>query len=127
MNKESKYISVIAAFFTLAFIGCLICIGVIYSKKANTNITQKEYENRYVYVEVTSQAPDLNDVQANTQIYIVKEYFGQIGIFDEDGRLLETIEIYTKTLPKADRILLREGIKLSSKEALDTLIEDYSS
>ena len=127
MNNESNHISIVAISFTIAFIGCLICTGIIYSKKANTNITQKEYEKIYVYVDVTSQAPNLNDAPTNKQIYIVKEYFGQIGIFDEDGRLLETIEIYTKTLPKADRILLREGIKLSSKEALDALIEDYSS
>ena len=125
MNKESKYISIIAISFTIAFIGCLICTGVIYSKNAIT--IQKEYEKVYVYVDVTSHTPELNEPDSNTQIYIVKEYFGQIGIFDEYGRLLETIEIYTKTLPKADRILLREGIKLSSREALDALIEDYSS
>ena len=50
MNKESKYISIIAISFTIAFIGCLICTGVIYSKKTNT--VQKEYEKVYVYVDV---------------------------------------------------------------------------
>jgi diguanylate cyclase (GGDEF)-like protein len=57
---------------------------------------------------------------------IAKEYENKIGIFDTSGRLLRSIDIYTKTLPKADRALLREGIELRSEAELISLIEDYS-
>ena len=121
MNNESKYISIIARCMTVAFIGCLICTAFIFSKLSQAR-ENDIYEKKYVYVEVTSHIPTANDQPEEKTLFIVKEYFGQIGIFDADG-----IEIYTKTLPEVDRILLREGIELSSKEALDALIEDYSS
>ena len=126
MNNESKYISIIARCMTVAFIGCLICTVFIFSKLSQAR-ENDIYEKKYVYVEVTSHIPTANDQPEEKTLFIVKEYFGQIGIFDADGSLINVIEIYTKTLPEVDRILLREGIELSSKEALDALIEDYSS
>ena len=127
MNNENKYISIIAICLTVAFIGCLICTAFILSKRANYIGNRTEYEKRYVYVEVTSYTPTTINTPDEDTLFIAKEYFGKIGIFDELGVLIDTIEIYTKTLPQADQIMLREGIRLSSEEALDALIEDYSS
>ena len=59
--------------------------------------------------------------------WIVKEYMGQIGIFRADGTLEQLIDTYVKTLPKADRDLLGEGFEVQSKDALYSVIEDYSN
>ena len=127
MNKESKYIAIISAAMSAAFIGCLIITAFIYSKKTQDDHTQELFEKKYVYVVASENEDELYQKENEDVLYTVKEYFGKIGVFDEDGVLVNMIEVYTKTLPKADRILLREGITVTSKQALDALIEDYSS
>ena len=127
MKNENRSVSIISLSFTLAFIACLFCATAIRLKSAEMQNEDIEYQKKYVYVEVTSYIPSTNVSTHESTLYIAKEYLGQIGIFDTEGRLLDTIEIYTKTLPKADRILLKEGIRLSSKKELEALIEDYSS
>ncbi len=128
MNKDSKIIAATAASLTIAFLSCLICTVLVLTrlKAASTNVTpQKEY----VYVNAQKEAitTESGIEDEDIRIWIVKEYFEQIGVFNEDGELVRMIEIYVKTLPEADRILLREGIKLNSDKALEALIEDYTS
>ena len=127
MNKESKYIAIISAAMSAAFIGCLIITAFIYSKRTQDDHTQELFEKKYVYVVASESEDELYQKENEDVLYTVKEYFGKIGVFDEDGALINMIEVYTKTLPKADRLLLREGITVTSKQALDALIEDYSS
>ena len=55
------------------------------------------------------------------------EFFEDNAVRNENGELVKLLEIYTKTLPEADRRLLREGIRITSIDALDALIEDYTS
>ena len=61
----------------------------------------------------------------NQQEYIIKLYNGRIGVFTSDGTLLQVIDVYTKTLPKADQDLLEKGFNIKSKD-LNRLIEDYT-
>jgi hypothetical protein len=49
-----------------------------------------------------------------------------IGIFRPDGTLVETVETYIKTLPEADKRLLKEGFEIHGRRALNSIIEDYS-
>ena len=127
MNKDNKYIAVISASFSIAFAVCLIC--TVIAVKERQYKTEENTEYKYIYVDVTKSfttaKTELDLTPKST--WIVKEYYGQIGIFTEDGTLVRTVEIYTKTLPEADRRLLREGIRITTKEALESLIEDYSS
>ena len=88
---------------------------------------ETQIEEIYVYLpqedrESSQETPS----ETETRGYLVKEYHGQIGIFSFDGRLLELLDTYVKTLPEADRTLLGEGIWVETREALNSLIEDYS-
>ena len=78
----------------------------------------------YVYVYEETESTQTQPIEE--EIFIVKECESKIGIFTEEGVLLELLEVYTKTLPQADQGLLREGIVVTTRSALYALIEDYS-
>ena len=88
------------------------------------SVTPPEPEYIYVYTEVE---PEVEDAPQNESTWIVREYEEKIGIFSEDGVLLRVVDVYTKTLPRADRSLLREGIAVSSWQDLYALMEDFGA
>ena len=59
-------------------------------------------------------------------VYIIKEHNGKIGIFNEDGELIDTLNVSTITLPLPERERLSNGIKLRSEKELYSLIENYT-
>ncbi len=62
-------------------------------------------------------------------LFIIKEYKGKIAAFKEgQDEPFKTVDgAVLKTLPKADREILKEGIPIHSIEELMQLIEDYDS
>ena len=84
-----------------------------------------EQETVPVYVYVTDTVSPLTDAPSPTG-WILREYEGRIGIFDQGGALIYLLETYVKTLPRADQALLREGIYTENEERLYALIEDYT-
>ena len=96
------------------------------SEQQSTEIQRTEAETVYIYVEVTETISDI--VSETPTIYAwVREHEEKIGVFDQNGTLLEVWNVYTKTLPKADRVMLREGVALYSEAELVRLREDYTS
>lgn len=60
--------------------------------------------------------------------YELKEYEGTIAIFKTGKKApLKTTSIAVNDLPKTDREMLKTGIKASSEEELNVLLEDYCS
>lgn len=57
--------------------------------------------------------------------WIVKEYMGQIGIFNPDGSLEILLDTYVKTLPKADQDLLGEGFEIQGESQFNAILQDY--
>lgn len=94
----------------------------------HTEIVEGAVQTEYVYVRPDVPPDTSRDtaVQNTQEVYMVREYMGKIGIFLSDGTLSEVLEVYTKTLPEADRRLLREGIVVNGKKQLNALIEDYT-
>ena len=125
--EYNRKISITSLALAFAFISCLVCIVYLYYIKSKIAPTKTIYEKQYVYVEVSQTTPETTQIDSPCSVWLVKEYFGQIGVFDDSGSLISVIEIYTKTLPETDRNLLREGISVNSREALESLIEDYCS
>ena len=61
-------------------------------------------------------------------VYTVRAYKGHIGIFlNESESPLEELDVDLDLLPEADQILLREGIRVTDRDRLNRLIEDYES
>ena len=57
--------------------------------------------------------------------YIVKDYGGKVAVFDTSSNIpLVIYEIYTHLLPENDIELLRRGIVVTSREQLQSCLED---
>lgn len=129
MRKEGQLIALMGTYSAILLIVCILGISILSKKQeapkpeviVETSIKTEEV---YFYIDVDKKAE--SDANEGEILYIAKEYENKIGIFDTSGRLLRSIDIYTKALPKADRALLREGIELRSEAELISLIEDYS-
>ena len=130
MKKEGQLIALIGTYSAILLVMCILGISILSKKKAEPIKeliveTVIKTEEVYIFVEHTENLPETTI--SEDVLFIVKEYQEKIGVFDTSGRLLSTIDIYTKTLPKTDIALLKEGIKLRSEAELHSLIEDYSS
>ena len=65
---------------------------------------------------------------SNVAVYTVRAYKGHIGIFlNESESPFEELDVDLDLLPEADQILLREGIRVTDRDRLNRLIEDYES
>ncbi len=99
-----------------------------YTPNAESN-TAATPQTEYVYIKVEESSYEKNDESSESNVvsnkYIVREHMDKIGIFSEDGVLIRSIDVYIKTLPEADRRLLKEGIEIIGKDALNALIQDY--
>lgn len=129
MKKEGQLIALMGTYSAILLIVCILGISILSQKKEVSEpqlIVETVLQTEAVYILVDAESDPTQTDASNAVLFIAKEYEEKIGIFDTAGRLLQTIDIYTKTLPKTDRALLREGIELRSEAELISLIEDYS-
>ena len=110
----------------------LLCITIILSiflilvsvtlfmrvKKLNTIINNIDKSIKTLSLSAESDS--------ETTIFILREYNGYIGVFNSSDVLIDLINVSTKSLPEADRNMLRTGIYAFSKNELISLIEDYT-
>lgn len=60
--------------------------------------------------------------------YTVKEYEGHIGVFyNNEDTPYQEIDVEVSSLPKADQTLLKDGIRVTDVDRLNSIIEDYES
>ena len=65
---------------------------------------------------------------SHVAVYTVRTYEGRIGIFLNDSKVpFEELDVDVGLLPEADQVLLEEGIRVTDREHLNRLIEDYES
>ena len=69
------------------------------------------------------------NTSSNILSYIVKDFNGNIAIFDSISNdiPIKVIDINTAFLPKADQEMLLKGIKVKDQTELSTLLEDLCS
>lgn len=128
--SHTKPILRVSCLYSFALLALVVLSVSIIKKDTTTEIKTLIKENvktEYVYVSDNTDT-GVTDIytEYTEEVYTVREYMGKIGIFLSDGTLVQTIEIYTKTLPIADRRLLEEGFEVVGKQRLYSIIEDYS-
>ena len=131
MKKENSSFTLYAAVCSLLMLAILFLTLFAIKKREKatngqeTDILASQTEYVYVYVspdETSNEATDTND----TYGWIIREHEERIGIFNSENVLIHVIETHIKTLPVADRELLREGIWVNSRKELLSVIEDYT-
>lgn len=132
MKKEDSAFTLYAVVCSILMLSILFLTLFTVKKSGKSTYTQSEntfiHETEYVYVYVS---PDESlttpaDTTDGTQCFTVREYEERIGVFNSDNVLIHVIETHIKTLPAADRYLLREGIRVTSRKELLSVIEDYT-
>ena len=72
--------------------------------------------------------PQAAEIPTSGYSYLVKEYEGKIAVFEENAASpFRVTSVALRDLPENDKILLKEGIKVTSLEELNDLLEDYCS
>lgn len=131
MKKDRAILALIGTYSTILLLSAIIGVTVLSTrlKRSVNTVTETVIEKEivYVYAENDILPSEPEQSEPDEKIWIVREYRGQIGIFSEDDTLVRTINVYIKTLPETDRILLKEGIRVTSERQLYSIIEDYSS
>ena len=127
--KKFQIFSSVCAIIMLIilFISVTFSIKKANSKSVNNIILQTELASEYVYVYIEPQCSLPHDTDSSEEDgWIIREYNGVIGVFTSNGVFLKSIDTHIKTLPAADRELLREGISVKTRKELLAIIEDYT-
>ena len=126
MKQEIRSILITALYAVLMVCICVFSANIIkksalpsgveseITESPNDVITEIVYIP--IYMESYYETQIVTEEIDNQQEYIIKLYNGRIGVFTSDGTLLQVIDVYTKTLPKADQDLLEKGFNIKSKE-----------
>ena len=78
--------------------------------------------------DIACEATITTEIVANKAIYRLCECGGKVGIYDaETNIIIDIIDIFVSTLPKNDRIALKNGIEIYSFKELSEIIEDFST
>ena len=74
-----------------------------------------------------TQSPTVGapETDASAALYLLTEHNGVIGVYDESGELLRTVNVFVMTLPEAEREALEVGIPAYSYEEMCDLVERY--
>jgi hypothetical protein len=137
MRNERRSLIILFFYVIVMLLMCLFTVSVIQKEATGTNTpiyddtTGKDTSNTVyvpVYVgsapiESDTTIPDTTEPETS---YTVKSYKGKIGIFKSNGDLIQILDVYTITLPIADREMLEEGIDIDNVDELRDIIEDYT-
>ena len=141
MKKSKKGTGILAftALYSVMMIFVLAATVFVLSheKLQSTEITKYVVETEYVYITASTESEETTVSESTEETIavaesvfetlIVKEHLGKIGIFNSEGEAIHIIDVYTKTLPEADRRLLEEGFEITNEKQLASIIQDYSS
>ena len=124
---ESKNVHIAIWSTILAFSLVLGAVTFILFFNLNKQIDDLRADSKEIELKV-AKITELNYEITNDEpvTFILKNYNGVIGVFDQSGILTDIIDVDIKSLPEQDRTLLEAGIWARSRQELASLIEDYT-
>lgn len=127
-RRKDRRMTVWIAVYSILMLS-IMCISMVVvwrrsATKPSAPLETTKSTSEYVYVYVDRSESE--EITEEAYFWYVREYEEKIGIFSHEGVLLEILDVYTHTLPKADQSMLREGITVYTREDLYSLIEDYT-
>ena len=125
MENKNVHIAVWSIMLTCSLV--LGAVTLILFFNLNKQVDELRVDSKEIELKV-AKITELNDEIANeeTVTFILKNYNGVIGVFDQSGILTDIIEVDIKSLPEQDRTMLEAGIWARSRQELASLIEDYT-
>ena len=112
----------------ILFVAVLLLAGL---QKPEPDTPEPPSSNILYYTPETLSSQESSGAYAmasHVTVYTVRTYEGRIGIFLNDSEVpFEELDVDVGLLPEADQVLLEEGIRVTDREHLNRLIEDYES
>ena len=135
MVKVKKSYYMILSIALVLLIGIvLLVIFLTIPQNASKNITSEQTHftsNPNSSQESPSSHADSNNITTMTSqsdIYIIKEYHGHIGVFlNDEAQPYKEVNISVSDLPAQDQDLLKKGITANSQGEVQIILEDYIS
>ena len=122
-NASKVIVGVICALVALVFI-CVLILSPQNSVQAPVTSAPSS-SNSQTASQTDSLAPETNTKVVR---YIIKSEGRGICVYCEgEDKPIKTVEMDVSALPKVDQDLLEKGIRVSSKEDLNQLLEDLCS
>ena len=136
----SKLIAVISAFVLIV---CLVLsmTTLVVLRNAVAENGQLQEEAKGLLNDLNSTADKLEDnmnvvleqeereelpVDANAEIFVLREFEGKIAVYDEGGTMLHWVDTNLALLPTSERQALSEGITVEGRTALLSCLLDYA-
>ena len=107
-----------------AIVTCFISVALI---SIGSAISAQVALEKYLSLESALSPMDTTQASKTEGCFYIKEHEDIIGVFNSEGELLYTVNVYTKMLPASDRALLRNGIAARDREELYEILGDYNS
>lgn len=125
MENKNVHIAVWSIMLTFSLV--LGAVTLILFFNLNKQVDELRVDSKEIELKV-AKITELNDETASdeTVTFILKNYNGVIGVFDQSGILTDIIDVDIKSLPEQDRTMLEAGIWARSRQELASLIEDYT-
>ncbi len=142
MKSERKSTIILCIYIIIMLVVCALAVQTLKSTTPPQDVTEDETTDtispvtQIVYIPVISETD--SDTTYETEFktekeseteetkYTVRSHEGKIGIFTGNDTLVHVIDVYIKTLPKADRNLLEKGFSIIGEDELRSIIEDYT-
>ena len=133
----SKIIAVISAFVLIV---CLVLsmITLVVLRNAVAENGQLQAEAKSLLNDLNTTADKFEDhlvlkqeepteipVDADAEIFVLREFEGKLGVYDESGVMLHWVELDLALLPQSERQALSEGITVEGRMALLSYLLDY--
>ncbi len=119
-----KLMAVLGAITLMAVGGAFFLIKNESTEKTDNSDKVSESNS----VSASKPQKEISELKSSKPEYVIKEYKGNIAVFEGSEKLpFRTTCIMVSELPEADRSLLKKGIVASSREEMDTILEDYCS
>jgi len=114
-------------------IGALSCLR---HAMAESNEIQEEAEG--LIERLDNRLDELESIQTDTQplptvkeepaeSYLVCSVNRMVGVYNGNGSLLRVLDVSIDTLPRSERDRLQEGIRASSWQEVELLLQDYDT
>ena len=134
----SKIIAVISAFVLIV---CLVLsmTTLVVLRNAVAENGQLQDEAKSLLQDLNTTADKLEDnlvldqeeheeipVGIDAEFFVLREFEGKIGIYDENGIMLHWVEVDLNLLPKSERQVLSDGITIEGRKTLLSYLLDYA-
>ena len=138
MKSEKNSIIILSIYVIIMLIACALAVQALRKAEPSDDIPTEDTETKappvteIVYIPIISEdvSDSVTESESDTETqkteYLIKSHEGKIGIFTENGTLIRIIDVYIKTLPKADRRLLEKGFTVTDEAELRAILQDYT-